>query len=207
MTTHIAFGPFELDPERATLLRNGEPVTIRHRAATLLAGLVEAEGSTVPKSDLMERVWPGTIVEEGNLTVQVAALRKAMGAMPDGQSWILTVPREGYRLLAGTAGGPHPTAPVLAVLPFRAVGGEAEADYFADGVVEDIVTALSRFRSFTVLTTGTSFAHRDRTGDIREIARELGVRYALQGSVRRADDRLRITAQLVEGATGAPLWA
>ena len=207
MTTHIAFGPFELDPERATLLRNGEPVTIGHRAATLLAALVEAEGSTVPKSDLMERVWPGTIVEEGNLTVQIAALRKAMGAMPDGQSWILTVPREGYRLLAGTAGGPHPTAPVLAVLPFRAVGGEAEADYFADGVVEDIVTALSRFRSFTVLTTGTSFAHRDRTGDIREIARELGVRYALQGSVRRADDRLRITAQLVEGATGAPLWA
>jgi TolB-like protein/Tfp pilus assembly protein PilF len=132
-----------------------------------------------------------------------------MGTMADGQSWILTVPREGYRLLAGTAeaGAAHPDPPVLAVLPFRAVGGEAEADYFADGVTEDIVTALSRFRSFTVLTSGVSFAHRDRAGDPRALAAELGVRYLLLGSVRRAGERLRISAELVEGVSGAPLWA
>ena len=99
------------------------------------------------------------------------------------------------------------TPPVLAVLPFRAVGGETEADYFADGVTEDIITALSRFRSFTVLTSGASFAHRDRAGDPRALAAELAVRYLLMGSVRRAGDRLRISAQLVEGDTGTQLWA
>ena len=97
---------------------------------------------------------------------------------------------------------------MLAVLPFRAVGGEPEADYFADGVVEDIVTALSRFRSFTVLTSRRLVRLPGPGGRPRaQVARELGVRYLLQGSVRRVGDRLRITAQLVDGDSGAQLWA
>ena len=103
----------------------------------------------------MERVWPGQTVEEGNLTVQIAALRKAMGTDAEGRDWILTVPREGYRLTGwNTESAPPPSLPVLpslAVLPFQNLSGDTEQDYFASGVVEDIITALSRFKSFVVV--------------------------------------------------------
>jgi TolB-like protein len=209
MTARIAFGPFELDPDRGALLREGRPVPLGQRAAAVLAALLAAQGRTVSKADLLAQAWPGTIVEEGNLTVQIATLRRALGPMPDGRDWIVTVPRVGYRLisLADTTEEAHASTPVLAVLPFHVVGGESEADYFADGLVADIVTALSRFRSFSVLSAGASFAHRHAAGDVREVAQTLGVRYVLQGSVRRAGDRLRITAQLVEGGSGTHLWA
>jgi TolB-like protein/class 3 adenylate cyclase len=97
--------------------------------------------------------------------------------------------------------------PLLAVLPFQNMSGDVEQEYFADGVVEDITTALSRFRSFAVTARNSSFVYKGRAIDVRQVAQELGVRYVLEGSIRRAVDRLRITAQLVEGATGAHLWA
>ena len=97
--------------------------------------------------------------------------------------------------------------PSLAVLPFQNMSGDVEQEYFADGVVEDIITALSRFRSFAVIARNSSFVYKGRATDVRQVARELGVRYVLEGSIRRAATRLRITAQLVEGATGAHLWA
>ena len=93
------------------------------------------------------------------------------------------------------------------MLPFANLGGDPEQDYFADGVVDDIITALSRFRSFAVIARNSSFVYKGRAVDVRQVAQELGVRYVLEGSVRRAGDRLRITAQLVDGATGAHLWA
>ena len=139
--------------------------------------------------------------------MQIAALRKALGTTPDGQSWILTLPREGYRLLVGSATAAHAAPPVLAVLPFRAVGGEAEADYFADGVTEDIITALAA----SARSPCSPPAPRSRTAtgpdDPRALAAELAVRYLLMGSVRRVGDRLRITAQLVDGDSGGQLWA
>jgi TolB-like protein len=199
----IAFGPFEFDSARGTLLRGGQPVPLGHRAADLLAALAAAEGRTVAKADLMAQVWPGTFVEEGNLTVQIAALRKALGPAPDGRDWIVTVPRVGYRLL--TDGPPPPDPPVglpgLAVLPFQVLGGAADDAYFADGVTADIVGALGRFRSFTVapLTGGAA--------EPREAALGLGARYLLRGSVRRAGDRLRIAAELIDAAAGTHLWA
>ncbi len=97
--------------------------------------------------------------------------------------------------------------PLLAVLPFQNMSGDVEQEYFADGVVEDIITALSRFRSFAVIARNSSFVYKGRATDVRQVAHELGVRYVLEGSIRRATGRLRITAQLVEGATGAHLWA
>lgn len=100
-----------------------------------------------------------------------------------------------------------PRRPSVAVLPFANMGGDAEQEYFADGVVEDIITALSRFRDFAVVARNSSFVYKGRAVDVRQVARELGVRYVLEGSVRRAKDRLRITAQLVDAATGAHLWA
>jgi hypothetical protein len=137
----------------------------------------------------MEKAWPGTIVEEGNLTVQIAALRKLLGTAPDGREWIDTVPRAGYRLVQPVAvlsdmDRAASARPALAVLPFASVGGSEGQDWFADGVVDDIITALSRFRSFAVIARNSSFAYKDRTVDVRQLAQNLGVRYVLEGSVR-----------------------
>jgi TolB-like protein len=207
----LIFGPFVLDPGRGILLREGQPVPLGQRALAVLAALAEAPGRTVSKADLLARAWPDTIVEEGNLTVQIAALRKALGPADGGQEWIVTVPRVGYRLVAppGQAKpvAPPPTVPSLAVLPFADLGGNPDQAWFAEGVVEDIVTALSRFRSFAVVARSSTLAYRGRGIDVRQVARELGVRYLLDGSVRRSGDRLRITAQLVDGVSGAQLWA
>ena len=149
----LAFGPFMLDAARGALLRNGAPVALGQRALAVLAALAETPGRTVAKDDLLARAWPGTLVEEGNLTVQIAALRKALGPGPDGRDWIVTVPRVGYRLArvdgsAAADAGAEP--PGLAVLPFQVLGGAIGDTYFADGVTEDITTALGETPGLTV---------------------------------------------------------
>jgi TolB-like protein/Tfp pilus assembly protein PilF len=204
----ISFGPFALGD--GTLARDGKSIAVGQRALALLEALASADGP-VTKADLIEAAWPGTIVEEGNLTVQIAALRKALGTRRDGQEWIVTVPRVGYRLLRETrpaeSAGQAWTMPTLAVMPFQNLSGDLEQEYFADGVVEDIITALSRFKLFAVISRHSSFVYRGRAVDVRTVAAELGVRYILEGSVRKAGDRLRIAAQLVDGVSGANLWS
>jgi len=204
-----SFGPFVLDRERRQVTRNGQSVPVGHRGYILLETLLDAGGEPVSKDVLMERAWPGTAIEEGNLTVQVSTLRKQLGGEAD--AFIITVPRIGYRLVsqmspterAKTDAGP----PLIAVLPFANHGSAAEDGYFADGVVDDIITALSRFKTFAVVSRGSTFALRERGADVRTAAAELGVRYALEGSIRRIGDRLRVTAQLLDAASGASLWA
>jgi TolB-like protein/DNA-binding winged helix-turn-helix (wHTH) protein/Tfp pilus assembly protein PilF len=207
----ILFGPFRLEPAAGRLLRDGAQIALGNRALVLLAALAEAKGQTVSKADLMERVWPGQIVEEGNLTVQIAALRRAMGTDSEGRDWILTVPREGYRLIGGSAAAPFlppvPVLPSIAVLPFQNLSADTEQEYFADGIAEDIIAALSRFKNFAVISRNSSFAHKGRAADARQTAGALGAAYVLEGSVRRAGDRLRVTAQLFDGVSGAQLWA
>ena len=202
-----AFGPFAFDRSAAVLLRDGKPVDIGQRGIVLLKALIEARGETVTKAELMESVWPDVLVEEGNLTVQIAALRKALGKRPEGGDWIATIPRVGYRLVTGEATRPGAGRPAIAVLPFANLSGDPEQDYLADGVVEDLITALSRFHTFAVVSRNSSFVYKGRAVDAREAARELGVRYLLEGSVRRWGDRIRVTAQLIEGMTGEHLWA
>ena len=159
----LAFGPFMLDAARGALLRDGAPVALGQRALAVLAALAETPGRTVAKEDLLARAWPGTLVEEGNLTVQIAALRKALGPGPDGRDWIVTVPRVGYRLVRDDGSAPAGAGtepPGLAVLPFQVLGGATGDAYFADGVAEDIITALGRFRSVTVLAAAPALAAR-----------------------------------------------
>ena len=206
-----AFGEFVLDPG-CGLLRNGRAVALGQRGAALLEVLLEARGNVVSKDALMERVWPGTAVEESNLTVQVAALRKVLGLTPDGQEWIATVPRVGYRFIRANietkAAAPAPELkPTLAVLPFSNLSGDPNQDYFADGIVDDIIAALSRFRSFAVVGRDCSFAYKGSGMDVRKIAAELGVSYVLEGSIRQQGNRLRIVAELVEGQGGTHMWA
>ena len=134
-----SFGPFVLDAARGVLQRNGKSVAVGQRGLALLEALLDAEGRVVAKAELMERAWPGTIVEEGNLTVQIAALRKSLGTTIDGREWIATVPRLGYRLVRTGCRTERqtlfPARPALAVLPFANLSGDPEQDYFADGVV------------------------------------------------------------------------
>ncbi|MBB4168132.1 MULTISPECIES: winged helix-turn-helix domain-containing protein [unclassified Rhizobium] len=206
-----AFGEFVLDPG-CRLLRNGRAVALGQRGIALLEALLEARGSIVSKDVLMERVWPGIAVEESNLTVQVAALRKALGPAPDGQEWIATVPRVGYRFIrtnaeAKAAATAPELRPTLAVLPFSNLSGDPRQDYFADGIVDDIIAALSRFRSFAVVARDCSFAYKGSAMDVRKIAAELGVGYVLEGSIRQSGNRLRIVAELVERQSSTHIWA
>ena len=129
-------GPFAFNRGRGTLTREGKHVALGGRSSALLMALLDAQGSVVSKADLMERVWPGTSVEDGNLTVQVAALRKALGQRADNSDRIITVARIGYRLWTEDAEAPREVAsplPSLAVLPFHNLSGDTAQDYFADG--------------------------------------------------------------------------
>ena len=207
----VSFGELNFDPQRSTFSRNSQPLNFSERASALLTALIEANGQVVSKQDLMAKAWPSMIVEDGNLTVQIASLRKALRTDSAGNDWIITVPRVGYRLLippAETKANSEPMVlPSLAVLPFANLSADPEQDYFADGVVEDIITALSRFKSFAVIARNSSFTYKGQAVDVRQVGKELGVRYVLEGSVRQANNKLRISAQLVDSVTAAHLWA
>jgi TolB-like protein len=205
----LTFGPFVLDAQRISLQRDGKEIVVGGKGLALFDVLMEAAGGIVKRETLMERAWPGLIVEESNLTVQIAALRKALGTQPDGQEWIATVPRVGYRLTrpSEAPAGAFDGKPSIAVLPFASFSDDPKQGYFADGMVEDLITALSRFKTFAVAARNSSFVYKDRTYDVRDAARALGVRYALEGSVRRAGPKVRVTAQLIDAENGAHIWA
>ncbi len=202
------FGPLRLNRQNRSLTRDGVAVPLGGRAFDTLAVLASAPSATVGKEALLDAVWPGLTVAENNLQVQVSALRKALG---DG--WIVTVPGRGYRLaLPPPAAEPQaapkpPDRPSIAVLPFQNLSGDPEQEYFADGMTEEIITALSRIRSFLVIARASSFIYKGRAVDVRQVGRELGVRYVVEGSVRKSGDRVRIAGQLADAASGVQLWA
>jgi TolB-like protein len=215
MSTKLVFGPFVLDTERSTLTREGRPAAISSRGFDLLKALVAAPGRVVTKRDLMQAAWADTAIEESNLSVQIAALRKQLGPAPDGGEWIATAPRAGYRFVGEIAAQPATDQPLItpgdrpsiAVLPFTNVSGEKEQEYLADGITEDIITALTRFRWFFVIARNSSFVYKGKSLEVKQIAQELGVRYLLGGSVRKAGGRVRISAQLIDARSGNHIWA
>jgi len=182
-------------------------------------------GAPLSKDELINAAWPGLAVEESNLTVQIAALRRVLGEEPGGDGWIETLPRRGYRFIGPVMHEDRPPAPTprleaasapppalpdkpsIAILPFDNMSGDPEQEYFVDGMVEDIITALSRMRWLFVIARNSSFTYKGRAVDLKQVGRELGVRYVLEGSVRKAANRVRITGQLIDTATGAHLWA
>ncbi len=224
MTMVYLFGPFRLDANSGTLFRAGEPVAVGHRAVAVLSSLVSAAGVPISKETLIERAWPGVAVEESNLTVQIAALRRVLEKENGGERWIETLPRRGYRYVGPTVTAPEnagntaadataatspalPDKPSMAVLPFTNLSGDPEQEYFADGIVEDIITGLSRIKWLFVIARNSSFVYKGRAVNVREVGRELGVRYLLEGSVRKVDRRVRITAQLIDAESARHLWA
>jgi TolB-like protein/cytochrome c-type biogenesis protein CcmH/NrfG len=207
----FTFGRFEIHRRRRELLADGEPVELGSRAFDILFALIEADGTVVTKSELMDLVWPGTAVEESNLSVQIHALRRALG---EDRKLIQTVAGRGYRFVGelGTAAGAqaeNPTVPGLSivVLPFTNLSDDPEQQYFADGITEDLTTDLSRLADITVISRQTAFVYRNKPADMRQIGRELRVRYVLDGSARRLGNRIRVNAQLIDAETDSHLWA
>ena len=215
----VAFGPFRLDLARRRLSRDGAPVQLGGRALDLLASLAAAKGAVVTKDQLIAEIWPGAVVDENNIQVHISALRKALDEGGGGQRYVRTVQGQGYRLVGidaaeplGTTGNlgespSIPERPSIAILPFANLGNDPEQEYFADGVVEDITVAVSRIEWLLVIARNSSFTYKGRAVDVKQIGRELGVRYVVEGSVRKIAGRVRITAQLIDASSGAHLWA
>jgi TolB-like protein/Flp pilus assembly protein TadD len=217
----LVFGRFELLRAERRLLDGGVPVSLGSRAFDLLAALVEHRDRVVSKDELLLLVWPGVVVEENNLTVHMSTLRKVLGA-----DAVSTVSGRGYRFampvssppgLDRRAPSPHapaspqaltlPDKPSIAVLPFSRLGGDAAHGDFIDGITDELITGLSRFRSLFVISRNNVFTYKDRSVDVRTVARELGVRYVLEGSVRREGPHVRVAVQLIDAVTGQHIWA
>jgi TolB-like protein len=216
----LTFGRFRADLRRRELWRDEKPVRLGNRALDILCVLISARGNVVTKDELMARVWPGVVVEENNIQVHVSALRKALDDEGNGQSCLVTVPGRGYRLIGVQAapsaepsasgrrrGAALPEKPSIAVLPFSNMSGDPEQEYLVDGIVEEITTALSRLPWLFVIARNSSFAYKGKSPDVRLVGQELGVRYVLEGSMRKSGDRIRVTGQLIDTKTGAHIWA
>jgi TolB-like protein len=231
MTKTFQFVGHTLDVARSLLQAADREVQLRPKSFDVLVYLVENADRLVPKEELINAIWPNVVVTDESLTHCVSELRNALGDST--QTIIKTVPRRGYRFAAPVsrlatspapidavasqpptpsdigrnAEPPLPDRPSIAVLPFQNMSGDPEQEYFADGVVEDVITALSRFSGLFVIARNSSFTYKGRAVDVKQVGRELGVRYVLEGSVRKAWDRMRIVAQLIDAANGAHLWA
>ncbi len=202
----------EILHDQRVVLLDGNEIALGARAFDVLVQLVEHADRVVSKAELLDAVWAGLMVEESNLTVQIAGLRKALG-----RETIKTVPGIGYRFIGPNTGPaeaapalvkalPVPDIPSLAVLPFANLTGSEDRDYLVDGIVNEVIMALSRVSGFFVISSTSSFTYKGRMVDLSEVGRELGVRYVLEGSIQQAGDQMRIFTQLVEAETGHTLW-
>ena len=222
------FEDYLLDLDRRELSRGSRAIAIGPQVFDLLVHLVQNREHVVSKDNLLDAVWHGRIVSESTLTSHINAVRRAIGDNGEEQRLVRTVARKGFRFVgevrqADATNGLHspaseiaasavpshalPDKPSIAVLAFQNLSGDAEQEYFADGVVEDIITALSRIRWLFVIARNSSFTYKGRAVDVKQISRELGVRYVLEGSVRKAANRVRITGQLIDASAGTHLWA
>jgi TolB-like protein/class 3 adenylate cyclase len=220
----IRFEEFSLDGHRRELRRGGDIVPVEPKVFDLLMYLIQHRERVVSRDELLDAVWNGRIVSDSALATCINAARMAIGDSGEAQSLIKTLPRRGFRFIGAVRGqkasateahdGPTPAGifelpakPSIAVLPFQNLSSDPEQEYFADGIVEDIISGLSRIRWLFVIARNSSFVYKGRAVDAKQVGRELGVRYLLEGSVRRAGDRIRISAQVIEAQSGLHLWA
>jgi len=221
------FEEYEFDIDRRELHRGADLVPVAPQVFDLINYLIRNRERVVSKEDLIKAVWNGRSVSDAALTTRLNAARTALGDTGEEQHLIKTLPRKGFRFIAPvreaceSAGAAVlsnemtlqqlelalPNRPSIAVLPFENLSADPEQEYFADGMVQEIITALARFKSLFVIARNSSFAFKGKAVDIKQVGRELGVRYLLEGSVRKAADKVRITAQLIDAATGVAIWA
>ena len=221
------FEDYALDTDQRELRRGADTIALAPQVFDVLAYLIENRERVVSKDDLIKTIWQGRAVSDAALTTRLNVARSAIGDSGEKQRLIKTLPRKGFRFIGvvnemPASAAPRPAAPYaeaplpaltlpdkpsIAVLPFTNLSEDPQQEYFADGVVEDIIAALSRLRWLFVIARNSSFVYKGRSVDIKQVGRELGVRYVLEGSVRKSADRLRIASQLVDTATGASLAA
>ena len=221
------FDNYAFDTDRRELRRDADVVAIAPKVFDLLDFLIRNRERVVSKDDLVNAIWSGRSVSDGALTTRLNAARRAIGDSGQEQRLIKTLPRKGFRFVgsieqqgnAGAAVAQHgpseqqkpslalPDKPSIAVLPFQNLSGDPEQEYFADGMVEDIITGLSRSKLLFVISRNSSFTYKAKAVDIRRVSRELGVRYVLEGSIRKVGKRIRATGQLIDATTEAHIWA
>lgn len=204
-------GGARIRPTACEVMAGGRRVRLQPRVMQVLVALARAGGETVSRESLIEVCWGQVRVGDDALNRCIQRLRLLAQTEVNGAFAIETIPRIGYRL-GEAAFGPEPVEPLpskpsIAVMPFANLSGDPQQAYFAEGMVEEIVNALSRFRSIFVIGGGSRLPFKSRAVSPRETARDLGVRYILEGSVRRAANRVRITVKLIDAADGAQIWA
>ena len=214
----LTFGRYRLDP-RGGLKSGAREIRLTPKALALLSFLAERPGEVITKEELFGAVWPETTVGDAALVTCIQELRKALRDDARKPHFIETLHRRGYRFIgkvtspaADTAvhdlpALPLPDRPSIAVLPFDNMSDDPDQEHFADGMSEDLITGLSRIRWLFVIARNSTFVYKHRAVDVKQVARELGVRYVLEGSVRRAGNRLRVSAQLIDATTGGHHWA
>jgi TolB-like protein len=228
----FVFGECVLDTDRRELSRRSESVAVGPQVFDLLIHLIENRGRVVSKDELFDVIWRGRTVSESTLTSHVNFARRAIGDNGEEQRLIRTIARKGFRFVGDVHEAPPisatsslaetepshsavtplgalalPDQPSVAVLPFLNLSSDPGQDYFADGVVEDIIGALSRMRWLFVIARNSSFTYKGRAVDVKQVGRELGVRYVLEGSVRKSGNRVRVSGQLIDATVGAHIWA
>jgi len=222
------FENYALDTDRRELHRGADVVSVTPQVFDLLDYLIRNRERVVSKDDLINTIWNGRSVSDAALTTRLNAARSAIGDSGQEQRLIKTLPRKGFRFVGSVreAQGPAavpdaddgpieqqrpvlalPDKPSIAVLPFQNLSDDPEQEYFADGMVEDIITGLSRSKLLFVISRNSSFTYKGKAVDIKQVSRELGVRYVLEGSVRKAGKRIRVTGQLIDASTDTHIWA
>ena len=222
------FEDYSLDVDRQELRRGTDLIVVEPQVLDLLHYLIRHRERVVSKDDLIADVWKGRIVSDSTLTSRITSARHAIGDSGKQQRLIRTIARKGLRFvgevhetpathalllkgaiapLASSAADSVPDKPSIAVLPFTNMSGDPEQEYFSDGITEDIITALSRFRWFLVIARSSTFVYKGQGVDVKQVGRDLGARYVLEGSVRKSGQRVRITAQLIESGSGGHIWA
>jgi TolB-like protein len=214
------FEEYRLDLDRRELTRAGAPIAVEPLVFDLLTYLVRNSEKVVSKDELIAAVWSGRIVSDSALASCINAARTALGDDGERQRLIKTLQRKGVRFVGAVEDEPAgdaptsvatvansaalalPDRPSIAVLPFNNMSSDPEQEYFADGMVEDIISGLARINWLFVIARNSSFIYKGRAVDVRHVGRELGVRYVLQGGVRKAGDRVRISTQLIDAETG-----
>ncbi len=222
------FEDYALDIDRRELHRGADVIPTAPQVFDLLDYLIRNRDRVVSKDDLVSAIWKGRIVSDAALTTRLNAARSVIGDSGEEQRYIKTLPRKGFRFVGTVREEDRPSdvaavsdsrvessnpalalpdKPSIAVLSFQNMSGDAEQEYFADGIVEEIITALSRFKWLFVIARNSSFALKGKAVDIKEVGRTLGVRYVLEGSVRKASGKIRIAGQLIDAVSGATIWA
>src|SRR4029078_9740692 len=216
----ISFGQFRIMPRGGRMAGNRE-IRLTLKALALLSFLAGRPGEVVTKEELFGAVWPNTNVGDAALVTCIQELRKALRDNARRPRYIETLHRRGYRFIAerpSTAALPPapdsespafslPGRPSIAVLPFDNMSDGPDQEHFADGISEDLITGLSRIRWLFVIARNSTFVYKGRAVDVKQVARDLGVRYVLEGSVRRSGNRLRLSAQLIYALSGCHHWA